>query len=286
MIAGDIVDSHHHLWDTDEVHYALFDEVTELRRPYRLAEFEADSAPLGVQAAICVEAASAGADGRVETEWLHRHVTGSGLVAALVAWAPLDRRDLGAHLDWLLSLSDPPIVGVRRSFEFEPPDYAGQPVVAAGARAAGERGLVVDLVLFAGSLQATIALVDRCPQTQFVLDHLGKPPIRARRREPWASQLAELALRPNVAAKLSGLAVEADLARWTTDDLRPYVEHAVSCFGPQRLLYGSDWPVVNRAGGTRRWLRAVSELLADLPADDRRAVLADNSCRVYGIRAG
>jgi len=141
----------------------------------------------------------------------------------------------------------------------------------------------VDVVLFARSLRAMIALVDRCPDTRFVLDHLGKPEIRARRQEPWASEVAELALRPNVACKLSGLTTEADRHRWVVDDLRPYVEHALSVFGAERILYGSDWPVVDLAGGLRRWLTAVEKLLDPLPARARTAIFGDNAERIYEI---
>ena len=273
-----ILDSHHHLWDTRELEYTLFETVDELRRPFLRADYEA----LGVPRSICVEAASAGADGRRETEWLLREIDESAVVAGLVAWAPLERDDAARHLDRLTEQPGKPVVGVRRSFEFEDPGFP--PRTAAGAREAGDRGLVVDLVLFPPSLRATIDLVDACPGTRFVLDHLAKPPIREGGWEPWASEFAELALRDNVACKLSGLPTEADRDRWTVDDLRPYVEHALSCFGPDRLLYGSDWPVVNLAGGADRWLAAVQTLLSQLEASERDAVLAGNAARVYGSR--
>jgi L-fuconolactonase len=272
-----ILDSHHHLWDTRELEYALFETVDELRRPFLSADYEL----LGPPRSICVEAASAGADGRRETEWLLRETAESAVVAGLVAWAPLERDDLVRHLDWLAEQPGKPIVGVRRSFEFEDPEFPRR--AAAGAREAGARGLVVDLVLFPRSLRATIDLVDTCPGTRFVLDHLAKPPIREGGWEPWASELAELALRDNVVCKLSGLPTEADRDGWTVDDLRPYVEHALANFGPDRLLYGSDWPVVNLAGGAAQWLAAVRTLLAHLDASERNVVLSGNATRVYGL---
>lgn len=273
-----ILDSHHHLWDTSEIEYALFDSIEALRRPFRAAEFER----LGAPRSICVEAASAGADGRRETEWLLCEIATSDCIAALIAWAPLEERGAGQHLDWLLGAQrGKPIVGVRRSFEFEEPDFPLR--VIDGVREAGARGLVVDLVLFPRSLPATIALVDACPETVFVLDHLAKPPIRERGWQPWATDVRELALRQNVVCKLSGLPTEAERDRWTVGDLRPYVEHTLECFGPMRLLYGSDWPVVNLAGGARRWLAAVEQLLQELDPQARHDVLDRNAGRVYGI---
>jgi L-fuconolactonase len=269
------IDGHHHLWDTRRLDYTLFETIPELRQPFLAADFEA----LDATRSICVEAASAGADGRLETQWLLREIDASDRIAALVAWAPLEQGDVDRELDWLAAQPGKPIVGVRRSFEFEKPDFPRRAV--AGAREAGARGLVVDLVLFPPSLPATIALVDACPGTTFVLDHLGKPPIRARAWNPWAADLRELAQRPNIRCKLSGLPNEADRERWTVDDLRPYVQHALECFGADRLLYGSDWPVVNLAGGAARWRAAVDTLLADLDAPARHAVLAANAARIY-----
>jgi L-fuconolactonase len=282
-VTAELVDSHHHLWDTAALRYSLFETVKELNRPYRLADFDDEAELLEIGQSICVEAASAGADGRRETEWLMREIEGSPRVAALVAWAPLEQPDVGRYLDWLTSLRGKPIVGVRRAFESEPDDFPQQAAVIEGARLAGERGLVVDLVLFARSLPATITLVESCPRTQFVLDHLAKPAIREGRREPWARQLRELTSRPNLVCKLSGLATEADHANWTTADLRPYVEHAYECFGPERLLFGTDWPVVNLGGGCRRWLAAVRELLAERDQPARAAILGGNARRIYSL---
>jgi L-fuconolactonase len=279
----EIVDSHHHLWDTNALRYTLFETIPQLQGAFTVDAYEREAQILGVGRSICVEAASAGVDGRRETEWLLQQIGDVPRVAALIAWAPLERRDLDQYLGWLLALEGKPIVGIRRSFEFEHDDFPQRAEVIDGGRLAGERGLVLDLVLFSRSLRATIRLVDSCPATRFVLDHLGKPPIRKRRPEPWASELRELALRPNVVCKLSGLPTEADRANWMTVDLRPYVEHALDCFGPDRLLFGSDWPVVKLAGGLERWHTAVGELLASLDEADRSAILGKNACRVYGL---
>ena len=283
MSDGEVLDSHHHLWDTRELEYTLFREVRELKRPYTLAEFEREVPWRAAATSICVEAASAGADGRRETDWLLRETEGSIRVRALVAWAPLDKPDHEQHLDWLVARTGTPIVGVRRSFEFEPPDFPANPAVIAGARTAGESGFVVDLVLFPDSLPAAIRLVEACPGTQFVLDHLGKPRIRERLMEPWASQIRELSLQPHVACKLSGLPTEADRKTWNASDLAPYVDHVLTTFGPQRLLYGSDWPVVNLAGGSSRWLDAATALLAHLTPDERAGVFAENASRIYRL---
>ncbi len=279
MSGGTVFDAHHHLWDTRVLEYRLFREVRELDRPFLLADYEQEARALGVTGSLWVEAASAGADPALELDWVLEQVAGSGLVEGLVAYVALEHAE--DELDRLSGRPGPPVVGVRRSFEFEEPGFAARSEVVRGARLAGERGFVVDLVLFPPAFPAVLDLVASCPGTQFVLDHLGKPEIARRGWEPWASHLRELSARPNVVAKLSGLATEADRSGWTPADLRPYVEHALQTFGPGRLLYGSDWPVLELAGGHARWLEAVTELLDGLEAEERQAIFSGNALRVY-----
>ncbi len=135
-------------------------------------------------------------------------------------------------------------------------------------------------------LPACIALVRACPGTMFVLDHAGKPDIRRGVLEPWRAHIAELARLPNVVCKLSGLVTEADPATWTSDALRPYVEHLLSCFGAERLLFGSDWPVVNLAASYCRWLETAVDLLTPLSAGERADVFSENARRIYRLETG
>ena len=204
---------------------------------------------------LWVEAASAGADPALELDWVLEQVAGSGLVEGLVAYVALEHAE--DELDRLSGRPGPPVVGVRRSFEFEEPGFAARSEVVRGARLAGERGFVVDLVLFPPAFPAVLDLVASCPGTQFVLDHLGKPEIARRGWEPWASQLRELSARPNVVAKLSGLATEADPFR--LDAGRPEAVRGTCASDVragqaalrQRLARSRDWRAGTR-GGSRR----------------------------------
>lgn len=121
------------------------------------------------------------------------------------------------------------------------------------------------------------------PTTTFVLDHMGKVPITTTALVTWARDLALVATAPNVVAKLSGVATEDDRAAWSVDRLRPVVEHALATFGPDRLLFGSDWPVVELAGGYGPWLSAYLTLTDDVPADERAALDGANASRIYGL---
>jgi L-fuconolactonase len=282
----EIIDSHHHLWDTRQLHYRLFDSIPTLNRPFLPAQYEEEATALGVTASVCVEAASAGANGLAETLWLLEQARHNASIAGLVIWVPLEQPNLADYLNEVALLDkSQQIVGVRRSFEFEAPDFPTQRNVIAGIKTIARFGYTVDLVLFHPALQAAIELVQICPEVQFVLDHLGKPPIRTREWEPWASQIEQLASCDNVVCKMSGLSTEADHRTWQSADLEPYMSHAIHCFGWKRLMFGSDWPVCNLAGGYMAWLDTVRALLAEIPQHQQQLFLAENARRVYRLNA-
>jgi len=129
-------------------------------------------------------------------------------------------------------------------------------------------------------LARLLRLVDDHPDLQFVLDHCAKPRLAGGDLAAWKQDIAEIARRPNVVCKLSGLVTEA-ATDWQVADLRQAVDHVRACFGSNRLLWGSDWPVVNLAGGYAKWLAAAEALLTDLSEDERAGVFGDNAARVY-----
>jgi len=195
----------------------------------------------------------------------------------------VERPDLAAYLDQLSEIDDGRIVGVRRSFEFEDPDFARRDEVVAGVEEVASRGLVCDMVLYHPALPAAIELVRACPEARFVLDHLGKPPIRDGVLRQWRERIADLASLPNVVCKISGLMTEADPTSWRTEDLLPCIDHAIRCFGWNRVLFGSDWPVCKLAGTYERWLEVVSRAVQDASAEQKRALFVENARRTYRL---
>ncbi len=185
-----------------------------------------------------------------------------------------------AHLRALIDT--PLVVGVRRLLQGNPLATVSDPTLVEGLQLLPEFGLVFDLCATHGQLPAVIALVRACPETTFVLDHLGKPPVAAGQVDPWRSHLSALADCPNTFCKLSGLTTEARLD-WTPADLRPYLAHALEVFGPDRCMYGSDWPVATLSTSYEAWADLVLDLISDLPPDDRASVLSGTATRVYGI---
>jgi len=278
----EILDAHHHLWDTRRLRYALFDKLPALNRPCTIDEFEPVASRNGVTGSICVEAASAGADGFAEARWLLGQ-RAAELVQGIVVWVPLERPDLADYLDRLREIDDGRIVGVRRSFEFEEPDFASRDEVVAGVEEVARRGLVCDLVIFHPALPAVIDLVRACPEATFVLDHLGKPPIRDGALGAWSEYIAELAALPNIVCKISGLMTAADRARWRTVDLVPCIEQVIRWFGWSRVLFGSDWPVCQLAGRYERWLEVVTTALGDATAEQKQAFFVDNARQTYRL---
>jgi L-fuconolactonase len=277
----EIIDAHHHLWDTNHLRYPLFDNIPSLNRPFTVSDFQAVAQCSGISRSVCIEAASAGADGLEETTWLLAQANSSTIVTRLVVWAPVEQPAITSYLDQIAELNDGSIVGIRRSFEFEPEDFPARDETIAGIKAAASHGYSCDLVLFSPSLPAVLELVRACPEVSFILDHLGKPLVRAGVLHPWQEQIVELAKFPNIVCKISGLTTEADHQTWAQEDLKRYIDHALSCFGWDRVMFGSDWPVCELAGSYRRWLTAVQWAVADATEEDRCKLFSGNARRVY-----
>lgn len=272
-----LLDAHVHLWDPSLRRYSWLDDAPALRRAYRPAELDGGAGPTGV---IVVEAGCDDPSG--ELDWIETLAADWPVIRAVVAHAPLEH---GASVGGLLAdfARRPLVAGVRRNVQDETAGFMDDPDFIAGVRALAPHGLTFDACVRAHQLVELTRLVDRCPEVTFVLDHLGKPNIRHHQWEPWWHEIADLAGRPNVFAKLSGLTTEADLDLWRTSDIRPYLDHALAVFGPRRCLFGSDWPVATLATSYQRWVDLIHETIAELPAPDRDEVLAGTATRVYRL---
>ncbi|HEV2918307.1 MAG TPA: amidohydrolase family protein [Actinomycetota bacterium] len=278
------VDAHHHLWDPGRRAYPWMDEsVAAIRRPFGVADLDAAAGPEGFEATIAVQAVSS----LEETEELLDVAATSGRVAGVVGWVDLADPEVAATL---AALRDRPggraLVGVRHQVHDEPdPDWLLRDRVLDGLAAVAAAGLVYDLLVRERELPAARVVAERLPELTLVVDHLAKPRIREGAMEPWAGDLAALARHPNVACKVSGLVTEADWTAWTPAQLVPYVAHAAEVFGPERLLFGSDWPVCLLAAGYAEVVAAASEALdrAGFGRAEREAVFGANAHRLYRL---
>jgi L-fuconolactonase len=283
-----IVDAHHHLWDPQVVDYELLGAdgpLAPLAAAHDSTAFDGVAREHGISMAIAVEATSAGADAGAETTWLLDQVARSEVTRAVVAWAPLDDPRVDRYLDRLLDRSmtaGVAVVGVRRSFESVPVGFITQEAVVQGVRAAAAHGLVVDLVLFGDRLTEVVDLVERVPEASFVLDHLAKPRMGERSLKAWREEVTRMALLPNVTAKISGLATVATGADWEPE-IAPLVVHAAATFGWDRLMFASDWPICDLAGGYGRWLDFLRPMTRDASPDEQAAFFAATADRIYGL---
>jgi L-fuconolactonase len=296
-----IVDSHVHLWDPTRFRMAWLDALPHLDRPFGVAEYREHTAGIEVEAMVYLEVDVAPEYKLLEAQWAVARAGEEPRLQGIVASAPLEYgAQARAFLEALVAL-DPPrpmgaaalagaaphrrlIKGVRRLLQSEPdPRFCLQPRFIEGVQMLPDFGLSFDLCIVHTQLPATIELVQRCPATSFILDHLGKPNIRGRQLDPWRQQIQELASLPNVICKVSGAVTEADHQRWTMDDLRPYIEHVLDVFGEDRVAYGGDWPVVLNASSYRRWVETLDALTAHLSPAAKRKLWAENARRFYRL---
>jgi L-fuconolactonase len=213
---------------------------------------------------------------------------GAGLVAGVVGWADLTSPAVADEIGRLRAgPGGDLLVGIRHLVQDEPdPDWLGKPDVRRGLRAVSAAGLTYDLLVRPGQLPAALAVTGALGNVRFVLDHGAKPEIAYGRLEPWASQIRALAARPNVICKVSGLVTEAGPG-WRRGLVAPYVDHLLDCFGPTRLLFGSDWPVCTLAASYPEVVAVARDALAlTLGPAELHAVFAANAVSAYGLPGG
>ena len=279
-----ILDAHVHLWDPTRFHYPWLDGIPALRRPFLPADYTAACGPVTVDAMVFMQCETAFAQALDEARWVSALAKEEPRLRAIIPWAPLEQgEDSRAHLEALAGL--PLVKGVRRLIQSETdPEFCLQPGFVKGVQTLARFGFTFDLCISHRQLANTIKLVRQCPAVTFILDHIGKPDIKNRRREPWEQELRELARLPNVACKLSGLVTEADVAQWTPQDLKPYIDHVLTCFGFDRVLFGGDWPVVTLASPSPRWVSARDWAIAGCAAEDQKKLFYRNAIRLYRIK--
>jgi len=273
------IDAHQHFWHYQTAHFPWIDAAkTRLMHDFLPPDLQPQLHAAGFDACIAVQARH-DVD---ETRFLLELAAAHPFVAGFVAWLDLQADDLPDQLAYWAA--DPKLVGIRHIVHDEADDhFMLRPAFLRGLGMLAEFDLTYDLLLFPRHLPVAIDVVARFPDQRFVLDHLAKPPIRAREIDAWARDIVRLAAFPNVCAKLSGLVTEADWSTWTSSDLRPYLDVALDCFGANRLMIGSDWPVCTLAGEYDRVMAPVVAFAEEQPADDRDAILGGTAARFWRL---
>ncbi|WP_405455525.1 amidohydrolase family protein [Streptomyces sp. NBC_00101] len=278
-----IVDAHHHVWNLSvrDQEWITGEELAPLRRTFTLADLEPEARAAGVRATVLVQTVAVAE----ETPELLALAHGSDLVAGVVGWTDLTAPDVAGALAALRALpGGDRLTGIRHQVQGErDPRWLLRPDVLRGLAAVADARLAYDLIVRPHQLPAARAAAELVPGLTFVLDHAGKPPVAEGVLTPWADDLRALAALPHTVCKLSGLVTEADPRCWRDQDLRPYTDVLLDAFGPDRLMFGSDWPVCRLAASYPQVLRTASTLTADLSEDERDAVFAGTATRVYRL---
>ena len=278
------VDAHHHLWTLSRGDYGWLEPTAALAPIYRdfdLAELRPLLAAAGIDATLLVQAAPTLAETRFLLDIARES---GGLVRGVVGWADLGAADAVETLGALAR--DPLLKSVRPMLQdLADPEWITRPDVQPALAALPQLGLRFDALVKPAHLGPLMRVMEWQPDLDVVVDHCAKPDIAGRSWQPWADDLAVIARDTSAHCKLSGLVTEAG-THWTVDALRRYVDHVLDCFGPKRVLWGSDWPVVTLAAGYAAWSSATDTLLAGLAPADREAIRGGNARRFYGLDDG
>jgi L-fuconolactonase len=275
------IDSHQHFWKLSRGDYGW---LTPDKGPIYRDFGPADLAPIRVRNAIDRTIIVQAAPTIAETQYMLEIAAAEPSVAGVVGWVDFEADDAPDRIAELAR--DRLLVGLRPMVhDIADDDWLLRADIAPALRATASAGLVFDALVRPRHLSRVLVVADQHPDLQIVVDHGAKPFIRERRLDPWRADIAALAARPNIACKLSGLANESR-PDWAARDLAPYVDHLLAAFGPARLMWGSDWPVVDLAGGYDRWLAAATETTAGLADADRDAIFGGTAQRIYLSRRG
>ncbi len=271
-----ILDTHLHLIFPDRFSYPWIGRGHPLNKVWSHEAYFAEAVPLGIESALHMEVDAAEADMEAETAFV---LELPRIVGAIAACRP-ESTGFAAHVERLSH--EPRVRGLRRILHEVPDAVSEPPLFSENLRRLAQYGFSFDLCLRADQLGIGRRLVDSAPDVQFILDHCGNPHIAGGGLDPWRQDTAALAERPNVAVKISGIATNARPG-WQPDDLRPYVEHLIEAFGWDRVVWGSDHPVLTRNGSLTQWVEASRAIVGGASTDEQAKLFHRNAERIYRL---
>jgi L-fuconolactonase len=278
-----IIDSHTHLLNQRRFGYSWSRGAPALNRDWTPDDLAASAKPYEIEGLVFVEVDVDMPQYLDEAQWVDQMAREDRRVRGAVVCLPLERgRAIEPEIDYVSKLVS--VRGVRRLIQNQPdPNYCLQPAFLEALRLLPKYGLSFDVCIFHSQAANALAMMRACPRVDFVLDHIGKPGIKAGLLDPWRGHIRDMAALPNVVCKLSGVTTEADHSEWTRDQLKPYIEHVVECFGPDRILYGGDWPVSELAGSYLQWLATLDWATAGFSPADKRKLFRNNAVKTYRL---
>jgi L-fuconolactonase len=279
------IDSHHHVWDLSvrEQDWMEGDALAPISRTFTMADMDPVLEKSGIDFTVIVQTVAV----MEETPEFLDIAASHPRVAGVVGWLDMESPDITRALESHLSHPESHrLVSIRDLAQYqEDPKWLARADVIANMKRLGDRNLSFDLLTLPPQLPAAIEAVSACPDTQFVLDHISKPFISTGDIDQWALDMRELAKRPNVVVKVSGMVTEAQWDNWSVETFRPYVDVVTEAFGPQRLMFGSDWPVCLLAGEYTDILGIVETLTADWSSSEKEAFFSLTAIEAYRLES-
>ena len=273
------IDSHQHFWRYDPVrHDWITDAMAVLKRDFLPPDLNRELQVNGIGASVAVQADQS----EGETLFLLDLAKRYAVIAGVVGWVDLCADNLPERLEYF-SRNDK-LCGFRHVLQDEPDDrFMLRKAFVRGIATLGELDFTYDILIYPRQLPAAIELVQKFPEQPFVVDHIAKPPIKSHETTTWAQNIREIAAAPNVFCKLSGMVTEADWSHWTEDNFRPYLDIVFEAFGPDRLMFGSDWPVCLLAGNYGQVKQIIETCVQKLSGAEKDNIFGSNAARFYGL---
>ena len=277
-----MLDTHQHLIYPERWPYSWTNDIPALAgRAFTYDNYVELTRGAGVAGTIFMETSPDDPHWREETRFVYSLAEQSGsLIRGVIANC---RPEEEGFVRYVESVRHPKLVGFRRILHVVPDDVSRHPCFAENVRWLGQQKLTFDLCFLARQLPIAIELARKCPETQLILDHCGVPDIAGGAIDPWRTHITNLARLPNVACKISGVLAYCKPGEATIETIRPYVEHCIEQFGPDRCVWGSDWPVVNITSSLPQWIQMARQLVSKLSETEQRSILHDNAQRIYPV---
>ena len=274
-----IIDTHHHCWNYSAKEYDwISDDMKAIRKDYLPVDLLKEIKAAGVDGAVSVQARQT----VEESDWLLGMAEKNDFLKGVVGW--VDLRGKGVDKDLERLAKHKKFKGVRHVVQGEPDDnFILGAAFNEGIKKLLKYDLRYDILILEKHLKPSIAFVDKHPKQGFILDHIAKPRIKERVLSPWRENMLELAKRPNVYCKISGMLTEADWKKWSAADLAPYFDTTLQAFGPKRLMLGSDWPVMLVAGKYKQWVEMVKQVVSRYSAAEQDRILSKNAVEAYKL---
>ncbi|RLM27844.1 hypothetical protein BIY29_01850 [Brenneria alni] len=278
-----LVDAHVHFYDQQQLNYPWLTAVPAIQGSYLPDDFTRASRGVDVEKLVFVEVDVADEQRLDEVRFVEKLIGSEPRIAALVASAAVESgAAVEAELERLSAIGT--VHGIRRLIQYHrDADYCLRPGFIKGVRRLARFDLSFDLCIRHDQLASATELVRRCPEVNFILDHIAKPGIATGLKEPWMSEIKAIAALPNVVCKITGVATEAHHQNWTVDEIRPYIAHVIEHFGFEKIIFASDWPVMNMAIDYSRWVNIMDEILRGSSEHELRQFYCENATRTYRL---